>query len=155
VAANVYINATYAASFLGTTVVAALSVDSTISAANVFTQLAVSATASVIPALRNSGYEVPTDTVGDGVLMADETVRLAVMGAFWIFLAGRPEYSVSLPDGWGEHPANVARKQVLTGDANLSLARTTRDAVGGVKFSSSDATTGQPAQITRTTLAGY
>jgi hypothetical protein len=128
--ADRYISPEYAAAHIGGSLIDALSESSS----SILSILIEAATASVQPAMRNSGYNV-TSTGTDYTLMTDETVKLAVVGALWISLSTRPEFSVKLPDGWAEHPANVARKQILNGDAPLTLAKSVVGAVGGVKFS--------------------
>lgn len=153
--ADRYITSAYVSRFIGTAVVNALLGDSAQSSTNVLNTLIEAATASVQPAMRNSGYAVAADS--DGTATTDETVKLAVMGALWILIAGRSEYGIALPEQWSEHPANVARKQILNGDAQLSISKTARDAVGGVKFTdgSTNSTTGHPQRSSRTNLAGY
>lgn len=152
--ADRYIDSSYVGAFVGTAVVTALLGDSTLTTSNVLNPLIEAATAEVQAALRNSGYTATADTVGDGVLMSDPAVRLATMGALFPLLFGRAEFGVAKPDDWAEHPANQMRVKILNGDANLSLTRTVRDAVGGVAVSAQTGTYTAP-RATRTELADY
>lgn len=156
--ADRYINASYVAKFLGTSVVNALVNDETEDPDDVLGAMIEAATASVQSDMRNSGYTVAADTVGDGVLQSDPLVRSATMGALWELLVGRPGTTIALPEEWKSHPLNVARVDIRNGNAQLPLSVTARDAVGGVSFTDSDpdSVDGRPPRMSREEIGtGY
>lgn len=155
--ADRYIDAQYVRQYLGSAVVDSLTSDDVEDADDILGTLIEAATASVQTDLRNSGYDTPSDAVGDGATMGDPFVRMATMGTLWPLLTGRPDVTVALPDGWDEHPANVARAQIHNGRATLTLSRAAIGAVGGMKATDSSVytSTGQPPRATRANLVGY
>lgn len=122
--ADTYITSTYVKGFIGTGLWDALAGVTGFS----WTTQIESATATIQSGLRNSGYAASSTT-------DDEFVKSAVMGALWEQVSALPEKSIPLPENWDRNPLNIARVQILNGDADLTHSLTKRKAVGGWAWS--------------------
>lgn len=115
--------------------------------------LSSDATAFVQGALRNSGYELPTEATMLGA-SADRLVKLAVGAALRELTLGIPDISLPLPENWAQNVAKVALVGILSGDTMLGLPQRTIDAPGGWSMSST-ATNARPQRASRCQLRGY
>ena len=88
------------------------------------------ATSFVKGYLRNSGYTCPATQ--DPSTIDDETVKDAVMCLVWERLAGKPNASLALPEGWKEGPYRLALEGILSGAVQLNLPQSTKNAPGGI-----------------------
>ena len=88
------------------------------------------ATSLVKGYLRNSGYTCPATQ--DPSTIDDETVKDAVIAIVWEKLAGKPNASLTLPDGWATGPYRLALEGILSGSVQLSLPQSTKNAPGGI-----------------------
>ncbi len=100
-------------------------------------------TASVQGAMRNSGYDVGTTT--------DEVqVENAVIGLTWEWMANVPEANLKLPDSFYGGQFWLAWVKLEDGTAQLAADPTPANAVGGSKFSATDASLDSNARAQRT-----
>lgn len=147
---NNYLSSTFIRAHLGTAYDSAVTSLTGVSQ----TTLGESATSVIETALRNSGYSPPTSTDGTGV---EEFVKLAALGAYREMLATIPEGSIPLPEQWSAHPAKLAYRAILAGDAKLAATPSVPGAVGGWLMSESDpdVTDSRPQRASRSELEGW
>lgn len=121
------------------------------------TQMIVEMTDVIRAALKGAGYE-DIDVSDGGVTLPNQLPRLAVYALVHEALSDIPDVCCPLPDGWADKPARQALDDIRSGEADLTgWPRDTASAVGGVLFTSDDASldAATPQYTSRDNMRGF
>ncbi len=152
-----YIDSTYFDAICGVRVRNALFTDDAVYDGARFDRMAAKATARVRAALKGAGYTPPSDSAltamigssDEAIQSEGETIRSAALGQFLAFAAPRKQWRV--PREFKDDLSLVEKIEDGTLEFE-SLPLTTRDAVGGVDFTSTDSSVedAEPRVFSRT-----
>jgi hypothetical protein len=128
-----YLTATFVDSIIGSDVRVALFTNTSGTYKTIgFLNTCIAATSIIRNAIKSAGYTPPADNA-----VGDPFIQMAALGEFASIAFNRPDKVLPLPEDWRASPWMLARKAIMSGEAQLDLEVSTSAGHGGIMVSSS------------------